>query len=87
MTELTPEQMGALLARGYHIISVKAKGKWHYIWPEPLEEKVFAVYAELIESSMPQEIEDKIRPACSAIVESWFHSWETWDDELCPCGE
>ena len=48
MTELNVEQMGALLARGYHIISVKVNGQWHYIWPEPLEEKVFELYTQWV---------------------------------------
>ena len=95
MIELNVEQMGALLACGYHIISVKVKGQWHYIWPEPLEEKVFELYTQWVNAPIGEgeighnsgKIENNLWNACNEIVERWFPNWEKWDDELCPCGE
>lgn len=88
MTELNYEQRNALLARGYNIIDVKVDGKWRYIWPEPLEEKVFALYEQWVDAPIGEgeighnsgEIENNLFNACNEIVERWFPNWETYDN-------
>lgn len=82
------EQRERLLEDGHNIINVIVDGKYRYILPEPLEEKVFDLYDEWVEAPFhegevgynSQKIENNLRFACDEIVERWFPDWKQYEN-------